>query len=160
MTKFDQDYEIGKNSEIESHSDLENIFKCKLVHDPETFAHFDFQGEDIYVELKTRPCLSYENNKFYYTNEKTEDKREIDSLYFDSPKKWFAYKRRNTNIKFYIVWKISGKYFYWKINHDKKDYYIEPQFRDCGHGYKQPREVINVFTSAVTIAPYYKLSFE
>ena len=113
MTKFDRDYEMGKNSELESHQDLESIFKCKLIHDPETFAHFDFQGDDIYVELKTRPCLSYENNKFYYTNEKTGNKREIDSLYFDTPKKWFAWARRDSNSKFYIVWKISGKYFYW-----------------------------------------------
>ena len=27
---------------------------------------------------------------------------------------------------------------------DKKDYYIENQFRDCGHGYNQERNVVNV----------------
>ena len=34
MTQFDIDYEIGKQSEEESHPDLNKIFKTDLIHDP------------------------------------------------------------------------------------------------------------------------------
>ena len=51
---------------------------------------------------------------------------------------------RNTDKRYFIVWKISGEYFYWEINHDKKEYYIEDQFRDRGKGYRQETAVVNV----------------
>lgn len=145
MAKFQKQYSIGKKSEHVSHPDLNNIFKTNLIHDPEQFAHFDFfsQDEKIFVELKTRPNTKFNGEYFIHTKE---DGTEciFNSLYFDCPKKWVAYKNRNTDKRFFIVWKCSNQYFYWEINHDKKDYYIEDHFRDCGGGYPQERNVVNV----------------
>ena len=149
MTQFDIDYEIGKQSEQESHPDLNNIFKTDLIHDPEQFAHFDFFSDKIFVELKTRPNTKF-NGEYFIHTKKDGTTCILDTLYFDVPKKWQAYKYRNTDKKFFIVWKCSGEYFYWKINHDKKDYYIENQFRDVGHGYNQERNVVNVKIHALT----------
>lgn len=152
MTQFDKDYKLGKESEKDSHPDLEKIFKCKLIHDPHEYAHFDFFNDNILVELKTRPRTFFKDNKFFTT---TRDGRtiEIHSLYFDAPKMRFGFqmnKRLKEKKNFYIVWKCSGQYFYWKMNWDKKDYFVEDQFRDMGHGYKQARDVINVYTSVIT----------
>ena len=154
-TQFDKDYKMDKESEVQSHPDLEKIFKCQLTHDPEEYAHFDFFNKLILVELKTRPRTTFKNNKFYHTTRNGRE-MEINSLYFDAPKMRFAFqmnkrlKKNNEKIKdFYIVWKCSNKYFYWKINWDKEDYFIEDQFRDMGHGYAQQRDVINVYTSAI-----------
>ena len=143
MTQFDIDYEIGKQSEQESHPDLNKIFKTILTHDPQQFAHFDFFSDNIFVELKTRPNTKF-NGEYFIHTKKDGSTCILDTLYFDVPKKWMAYKYRNTDKKFFVVWKCSGEYFYWQINHDKKDYYIENQFRDCGHGYNQERNVVNV----------------
>lgn len=145
MTQFDIDYEIGKKSEEESHPDLNKIFKTDLIHDSEQFAHFDFFSADhkLFVELKTRNNTKF-NGEYFIHTKKDGTNCILDTLYFDVPKKWQAYKYRNTDKKFFIVWKCSGEYFYWQINHDKKDYYIENQFRDCGHGYAQERNVVNV----------------
>ena len=148
MTQFDLDYEIGKQSEEESHPDLNNIFKTQLTHDSEQFAHFDFFSDNIFVELKTRPNTKF-NGEYFIHTKKDDSTCILDTLYFDVPKKWQAYKHRNTDKKFFIVWKCSGEYFYWQINHDKKDYYIENQFRDCGHGYAQERNVVNVKMNAL-----------
>ena len=52
--------------------------------------------------------------------------------------------------KFFIVWKCAGEYFYWQINHDKKDYYIENQFGDYGKGFNQEKNVVNVKLHALT----------
>lgn len=145
MPRFNKDYELGKKSEIDSLPDLNKFFDTELIHDEDKFAHFDFYSKDekIFVELKTRENTKYNGDYFIHTKE---DGKQcfFDTLYFDSPKKHVAYKNRNTDKKYFIVWKCSGEYFYWEINHDKKDYYIEDQFRDCGHGYKQQRDVINV----------------
>ena len=156
MNQFDIDNKMGKDSEVESHSDLESIFNTQLIHDPECFAHFDFFNDNIFVELKTRPNTIYKNNKFYHTR-KDGSTMEIDTLYFDSTKFRFAFqhnkkcKIKNLNTKqFFIVWKCSGHYFYWEINWGKKDYYIEELNRDFGHGRKQVRDVTNVYTKCLT----------
>ena len=145
MAKFQRQYSIGKQSEHASHSDLNKIFKTNLIHDKDKFAHYDFFSKDekIFVELKTRPNTKFNGEYFIHTKE---DDTEciFNSLYFDCPKKWVAYRNRNTDKRFFIVWKCSNEYFYWEINHDKKDYYIEDQFRDCGMGYAQERNVVNV----------------
>lgn len=151
MTQFDLDYLMGKQSEEDSHSDLNKIFKTELIHDPEQFAHYDFFSKDqnIFVELKTRPNTKF-NGEYFIHTKKDGTTCLLDTLYFDVPKKWVAYKNRNTDKRYYIVWKCAGDYFYWEINHDKKDYYIENQFRDCGHGYNQERNVVNVKIHALT----------
>lgn len=158
MTQFDIDYKRGKQSEVQSKPDLEKIFNITLTHDTDEFAHFDYFNKlkFMMIELKTRDNTEFRDGKFFHTTRKGKV-IEIDSLYFDAPKMRFAYqfnkRRRLNNLKefdFYIVWKCSGKYFYWKINWDKKDYYNEEQFRDCGHGFKQNRDVINVKIGSLT----------
>lgn len=145
MTQFDLDYELGKQSEHESHPDLENLIKTKLIHDPKQFAHFDFFSHDqnIFVELKTRPNTVFNGDNFTHTKEDG-TVCYLETLLFDVGKKWEAYKYRNTGKRFFIVWKCAGDYFYWEINHDKKDYYIKNEFNDYGKGYAQEKNVVNV----------------
>ena len=50
-TQFDKDYKLGKESEVDSHPDLEKIFKCNLIHDPHEYAHFDFFNDEIFIFL-------------------------------------------------------------------------------------------------------------
>jgi len=150
--KFDKDYELGKKSEEDSLNDLSNFFNTRLIHDDDKFTHFDFFSEDekIFVELKTRENTTYNEERGYFTH--ITDKGKIcnfDTLYFDAVKKWEAYKYKDTDKKFYIVWKISGEYFYWEINHDRKEYRIEDQYRDRGKGYPQNTAVVNVKEYAI-----------
>jgi len=150
--KFDTDYAKGKKSEEDSLNDLSNFFNTRLIHDDDKFTHFDFFSEDekIFVELKTRENTTYNEEGGYFTH--ITDKGKIcnfNTLYFDAIKKWEAYKNKDTDKKFYIVWKISGEYFYWEINHGKKEYYIEDQYRDRGKGYAQNTNVVNVKEYAI-----------
>jgi len=145
--KFDKDYELGKQSEIDSLDDLSNFFKTELIHDDNKFTHFDFFSKDqkTFVELKTRENTTYNEEGGYFTHIKPDGKIcNFCTLYFDAVKKQEAYRNRNTDKRYFIVWKISGEYFYWEINHDKKEYYIEDQYRDRGKGYGQETAVVNV----------------
>jgi len=162
MTQFDKDYEMGKQSEKDSLKDLETIFGCKLTHDPEVFAHFDYFNDDILVELKTRPNTEWIDGQMKHTT-KTGKVLYIDTLYFDAPKMRFAFQQNKKlrlqgkpEKKHFIVWKCSGTYFYWQINWkgeqgNREDYYVEEQDRDFGHGYNQVRDVINVYIKKMTI---------
>ena len=150
--KFDKDYELGKKSEEDSLNDLSNFFNTGLIHDDDKFTHFDFFSEDkkLFVELKTRENTTYNEERGYFTH--ITDKGKIcnfDTLYFDAIKKWEAYKNKDTDKRYFIVWKISGEYFYWEINHDRKEYRIEDQYRDRGKGYPQNTAVVNVKEYAI-----------
>ena len=145
--RFDTDYIRGKKSEEESLNDLNKIFKTNLIHDDNNFSHFDFYSEDgkTFVELKTRDNTEYNEEHGYFIHTRPDGKKSyLLSLYFDAIKKHEAYKNRNTDKRYFIVWKISGEYFYWQINHEKKEYYIEDQYADRGKGYKQNTAVVNV----------------
>ena len=55
------------------------------------------------------------------------------------------------------MWKCAGQYFYWQMNWNgekgnRDDYYIKGQSADFGHGFRQERDVVNVYTKAVTQA--------
>lgn len=159
MTQFDKDYKLGKQSEKDSLKDLEEIFQCKLNHDPFEFAHFDFFNDDIMVELKTRPDIKLQNNGTIELKGNY-----IESLYFDSVKMGFAVKHNkilrlegNKMKRFFIVWKCSGQYLYWEMLFNEKshiknrdDYFLEDQNRDFGFGFKQEREVVNVYVDKIT----------
>ena len=149
MRQFDLDYIVGKKSEEDSHLDLNRIFKTELIHDKEQFAHFDFSDGNIFVELKTRQNTKF-NGEYFIHTKKDGSTCILNTLYFDVPKKWFAYKYKDSDKKFFIVWKCAGEYFYWQINHDKKDYYIENQFGDYGKGFNQEKNVVNVKLHALT----------
>jgi len=150
MTQFDIDYKHGKESEIISLPDLKKVFGEDLILDDEMFAHFDYFKDNIMCELKTRDDIVFKNNEFHYTTRKGK-KMILDSIYFDAVKMRFAFQhnkwRRKYNEKekrFFIIWKCNGEYFYWEMNWDKIEYFIEEQDRDFGHGFNQVRDVINV----------------
>lgn len=156
MTQFEIDYKKGKQSEIVSLPDLKRLFNFHdLILDPEMFAHFDYYNDKNMIELKTREDIKFINNKFHYTTRKGK-KMILDTLYFDAPKMRFAYqhnkwRRKNNEPEkdFFLVWKCSGEYFYWKLNWEKKEYFIEECNADFGHGYKQSRDIINVKTEFI-----------
>ncbi len=52
--RFEENYKKGKSSEEKYLPHLEDIFECKLNHDGNQFASFDFYNDDIMVELKDR----------------------------------------------------------------------------------------------------------
>lgn len=145
--KFDKDYELGKQSEIDSLNDISIFFKTQLIQSDDNFSHFDYHSSDqkIFVELKTRENTTYNEEGGYFTHITDKGKKcNFNTLYFDAIKKQEAYRNKDTDKRYFIVWKISGEYFYWEINHDKKEYYIEDQYRDRGKGYKQNTAVVNV----------------
>lgn len=157
MTQFHIDYKKGKSSEANSLNDLSKIFKTNLVLNDDDFAHFDyFSNDNICVELKTRQNIEFKDNEFFYTT-RNGRKMILDTLIFDAVKMRYAFQYNKKNkIKkdFYVVWKTKDKYFYWKLNWDRQDYYIHENLSgDFGHGHKQTRDVINVYTSALTTAP-------
>lgn len=151
VQNFQEDYEHGKQSEELSYPDLIKLFKREhLKHDPNCFAHFDYFDDEYMIELKTRDDVKVINGEFHY---KTRAGRNIilDTLYFDAPKMRFAFqhnKRLKKKKHFFLVWKCNQEYYYWKLNWDKKDYYVEDQERDWGKGF-QKRDVINVKVSAI-----------
>ena len=145
---FNQDYEIGKQSELDSIEDLRILFNAELIHhDHDVFAHFDFSSDNIFVELKTRTDISLIDGKFIFKN------NELDSLIFDAVKMRCAYqynKINKCNKHFYIVWKIKGgRYFYWKINWNKNDYYLKNITNKFGHATERPRDIIYVKTEYI-----------
>jgi len=150
MTQFDIDYKKGKESEIKSLPDLRKVFGNDLVLDPEMFAHFDYYKDNYMAELKTRDDIVFKDGEFHYTTRKG-TKMILDSIYFDAVKMQYAFQhnkyRRKKNEKekrFFMIWKCNNQYFYWELNWDKVEYFIEEYNRDFGHGYKQVRDVINV----------------
>ena len=146
MTQFEIDYKKGKESEIKSLPDLQEVFGKDLSLDPEMFAHFDYHKENIMCELKTREDIKFINGKFHYTT-RNGYKMILDSIYFDAVKMRFAFqhnKKRKDKKRFFLIWKCNNEYFYWELNWGKVEYFIEEQNRDFGFGYKQVRDVINV----------------
>jgi hypothetical protein len=153
--QFKEQYKIGKQSEIDSHKDLEQIFGIELTHDPFELAHFDFFNKDkkIAIELKTRPNTTFNNGIFDHIS-RNGTKSQLDTLYFDAPKlRWAGVLNKDKPVEdkwqFFIVWKCNGEYFYWKIC-GKDNYFVEEQFRDCGMGIKVNRDVVNVPINLLT----------
>ena len=150
MAQFNKDYARGKESELESLPDLKNIFTSDLILDNYKFAHFDYQSDIHAVELKTRDNVKYVDGQFECTTRKG-DILLLSSLYFDSIKLEHRLKEKKKGCKkiYWIVWKCGGEYFGWLDNNHNNEYEIEPQFRDVGHGYKQNRDVVKVYTKYI-----------
>jgi hypothetical protein len=53
MRSFKEDFQLGMNSERSTHLILQNHFKTPLTRTP-SHHRFDYEGANIYVELKTR----------------------------------------------------------------------------------------------------------
>ncbi len=145
---FKQNYIQGKLSEEESIDTLSKLFNCNLKQPEDIFSHFDFYDDNIFIELKTRKDINYIDGKFYFKE------KELDSLIFDSVKMSSAYqynKRNNCITDFYIVWKIhNDRYFYWKINWLKEDYYLRMITDKFGHETDRTRNIIYVNTWAIS----------
>ena len=141
MPRFDDDYELGKKSEILSLKDINNFFNTELKLDNNQYSHFDYYNDDFKIELKTRPSIHYNNGDLWYGYTKN-----IDSLYFDSPKlkEYIKNKKNGDKRRYIIVWKLVNRTVYWEFNENENEYYIENQFRDCGKGFRQDRDVVNV----------------
>ncbi len=153
--QFRNQYSQGKKSELESLDDLNKIFHTNLDISKDKFAHFDFYSEHVGVELKTRKNTFIKNHVIHHKcrNGRTTT---FSSLWFDYPK--LEYAIRHPEKTFYIVWKLSGEYYYWQIKTDPEaegpEYYIEEQTADYGTGRGMTyRKVINVHASVLTKAP-------
>ena len=151
-TRFDKNYEYGKESEKRYKRDLECIFRTKLKYSPNQFANFDYYNDDIMVELKDRSqSLNYieEEEIIKYNNRKI-----IDTLWFDKPKLDYAKEHWNER-KFYVVWKLKEYYLVWNvelnpIENNIVNWYIEYNCeKDHGKGYSQIRDIVNVYSDAI-----------
>ena len=60
MKQFNNDYQLGTESEIESNDMLDAIFMTELKRDADDKANFDFVNDEYRVELKTRLFWSSE----------------------------------------------------------------------------------------------------
>ena len=154
--RFDANYEKGKLSEEKYKPHLEDIFDCKLEHDGNQFASFDFYNDDIMVELKDRDeslslfekngqnCLQHTNGRQIYT------------LWFDYPKMEYFKKHRKER-KFYVVWRLKDDvYVVWRVNkkmvkNGMTKWYVEEKFGDHGKGYSQHRNIVNVYLETCSI---------
>lgn len=146
MKQFHKDYQHGKESEILSYPDLQEIFGKDLILDPKIFAHFDYHKDTLMCELKTRDDIIFKDGEFHYTTRKGK-KMILDTLVFDAVKMAFAFqhnKKLKEKKRFFMIWKCNGEYFYWELNWGKKEYYVKDITGDFGFGYKQVRDVINV----------------
>ncbi len=144
---FQRNYLEGKKSETESIDQLSILFDKPLKQSEDIFSHFDYYDDNIFVELKTRKNIKYIDDKFYFND------KQLDTLIFDAVKirSAFQYNKRNkTNKEFYMVWKIQDdRYFYWKLNWNKKDYYLNQVSADFGHATEQTRDIVYVHTWAI-----------
>ena len=100
-----QDYNYGINSENQIIQQLSEHFHCNLKMIEYKYSLFDFEGENILIELKTRKCTKefYQStmigcNKLIDANEK------IKSL---------------PNLKIYYVFRFTDCLTYWEYSLEK-----------------------------------------
>ena len=150
MSQFKRDYALGKQSEIDSLPDFKNIFTSDLNYDPYEYAHFDYYSDTHMIELKTRPRVEVVDDVFNYTT-RNGFEMILESLYFDSPKYHYFLKQKKKGCTkdYWIVWKCNGDYYGWNMIADNSHFFIEHQNRDCGKGFKQPRDVFNIKTEYI-----------
>jgi hypothetical protein len=55
---FALDHSFGKDAECSSYDDLKGLTKGDLIHNTDIFAPWDFESEDLLIEMKTRYCSS------------------------------------------------------------------------------------------------------
>lgn len=154
--EFKTKYQYGKQSEKDSLKDLQNFFCQDLRHDPQKYAHFDFVSDKCMVELKSRrdSSLSYDEKtkRIVFAGKRSGP----DDLLFDKVKLDFVQNCQrmypNDDREYYIVWKIDGRYFKWKVefNDENKDIYhywipekMEKVQREDGNDYRV--KVVRVF---------------
>ncbi len=138
-----RDLKIGEIGEKKVHPFLESKFNTTIVNnnDEDKFANFDFRNEtrDLWIEHKER----YRYNS-----------TGLNTYYFDEVKlnRFRQLKQENPSIRGFIVWTFKDTRKIWEVDlnqlHEDGEtckWYIEPQHRDFGKGYKQHRQVVNVY---------------
>lgn len=137
-----RDLKIGEIGEKKVHPFLVSKFNEAIVNnnDENKFANFDFRNEsrDLWIEHKER----YRYNS-----------TGLNTYYFDEVKleRFKQLKQENPSIRGFIVWTFKDCRKIWEVDldqyHENEEakWYIEHQHRDFGKGYKQHRNVVNVF---------------
>ncbi len=138
-----RDLKIGEIGEKKVHPFLESKFKESIVNnnDENKYANFDFRNEnrDLWIEHKER--YRYRSTSF-------------NTYFFDEVKlnRFKQLKEMNPNVRGFIVWTFQDCRKIWEVDlndtHEDGEtikWYTEHQHRDFGKGYKQHREVVNVF---------------
>lgn len=138
-----RDLKIGEIGEKKVYPFLISKFKQAIVNnnDQNKFANFDFRNEnrDLWIEHKER--YRYRSTSF-------------NTYFFDEVKlnRFKQLKRENPNVRGFIVWTFTDCRKIWEVDLDDTHedgetfkWYTQHQYRDFGKGYKQHREVVNVF---------------
>ncbi len=137
-----RDLKIGEIGETKVHPFLESKFKQSIVNnnDVNQFANFDFrnQNKDLWIEHKER-----------YRYKSTG----LNTYYFDEVKlnRFRKLTQDNPNVRGFIVWTFKDCRKIWEVDlnqfhaNEEAKWFIQPQYRDFGKGYKQNRNVVNVF---------------
>jgi hypothetical protein len=116
----------GEESENESIDDLSMLFNTKLFKSPEKYARFDFYGDNIYVELKNKDEYEYNEKTEKFIN--LQSGKQLHQLWFDECKLKWAIEdhKKNKENRYFIIWKLIDKYFYWEI-----DFNMDKDEREC-----------------------------
>ena len=149
-----RDLKIGEIGEKIVHPFLESKFKQSIMNnnDVDKFANFDFRNEssDLWIEHKER--YRYKSN--------------LNTYYFDEVKlnRFRKLKEENPSIRGFIVWTFKDCRKIWEVDlnqfHENEEakWYIEHQHRDFGKGYKQHRNVVNVFSDETMLFDDFKFN--
>jgi len=98
------DYTFGKRSESLNLPIFQNYFNClSLKESPKKTSIFDFESENIFIELKTRRCLSSTYKDTMIGMNKIE------------------FAEKNSDKDFYFCFQFLDGLFYWKFNVEEKE---------------------------------------
>ncbi len=150
-----RDLQIGEIGETQIHPILESKFKQLIINnnDVDQFSNFDFRNRDSDVWIE---------HKFRYRYNSTG----LNTYYFDEIKlnRFKELKRENPHCRGFIIWTFKDCRKIWEIDlDDQRDngdviWYTDPQNRDFGKGYKQHRQVVNVFADETINLDDFKFS--
>jgi len=115
---FTKDYEYGKTSEnVELELFKKYFDDATLELNKDKYASFDYVGEVVNVELKTRR-ISYNQSMKYG-----------DLIFsYSKYKKWLLNKKTS-----YIVWKLTDAMVYWKVHEISDNWITTNAFRCDGN---------------------------
>ena len=115
---FNKDYTYGKTSENIELDLFKNYFDDDTLElNKDRYAPFDYVGQDVNVELKTRR-ISY-NNAIKFG----------DLIFsYSKYKKWLLNKKTS-----YIVWKLTDAMVYWKVHEISDNWITTNAFRNDGN---------------------------
>lgn len=126
MTKrtYNNDYNFGKQGEIEVNPILNTFFNTTMIHQKERYALYDFISSDnnIYVELKNRNCNSNTYKTIWINHNKVLTAKEG--------------KRSNPARRYFFAFKCYDGIFYIEYDEALFDTFTENYFQ------RQDRDII------------------